>query len=194
MKRQKGPKRSQEIAQIADATAVHNHYENATTKVAPIEALLGYLPRLDYSGPPSMNERAEERTITAHQKRVQAKEAINRWAGKQPEARLHAGDRVWLEGKNLKLPYQNLKLAPKRYGPFKISRVISPVAYQLDLPRHGRYITSSTPAFCPRIKRRNNTEPTSRDLPQTSLMEKKNTRSRPSEIIATLGDGELSNT
>ena len=116
------------------ATAVHNHYENATTRVAPIEALLGYLPRLDYSGPPSMNERAEERTITAHQKRVQAKEAINRWAGERPKAKLHAGDRVWLEGKNLKLPYQNLKLAPKRYGPFKISRVISPVAYQLDLP------------------------------------------------------------
>ena len=81
-----------------------------------------------------MNERAEERTITAHQKRVQAKEAINRWAGEQPKAKLHAGDRAWLEGKNLKLPYQNLKLAPKRYGPFKISRVISPVAYQLDLP------------------------------------------------------------
>ena len=95
------------------ATAVHNHYENATTRVAPIEALLGYLPRLDYSGPPSMNERAEERTITAHQKRTQAKEAINRWAGKQPKAKLHVGDRVWLEGRNLKLPYQNLKLAPK---------------------------------------------------------------------------------
>ena len=116
------------------ATAVHNHFENATTQVTPIEALLGYLPRLDYSGPPSMNERAEERTINAHQKRVQAKEAINRWAGKQPKAKFGAGDRVWLEGKNLKLPYQNLKLAPKRYGPFKINRVISPVAYQLELP------------------------------------------------------------
>ena len=63
------------------AMAVHNHFKNATTQVAPIEALLGYLPRLDYSGPPSMNERAEERTINAHQKRVQAKEAINRWVG-----------------------------------------------------------------------------------------------------------------
>ena len=59
------------------ATAVHNHYENATTRVVPIEALLGYLPRLDYSGPLSMNERAEERTIITHQKWVQAKEAIN---------------------------------------------------------------------------------------------------------------------
>ena len=81
-----------------------------------------------------MNEQAEERTINTHQKRVQVKEAINRWAGERLKERFKTGDRVWLEGKNLKLPYQNLKLAPKRYGPFKIIQVISPVAYQLDLP------------------------------------------------------------
>ena len=116
------------------ATATHNHFKNATTGVTPIEALLGYLPRLDYSGPPSMNDRAEERTINAHQKWVQAKAAINRWAGEPPKRKFKTGDRVWLEGKNLKLPYQNLKLAPKRFGPFRVTRVISPVAYQLDLP------------------------------------------------------------
>ena len=44
------------------------------------------------------------------------------------------GDQVWLEGKNLRLPYQATKLAPKRYGPFKIIKEISPVAYQLALP------------------------------------------------------------
>ena len=114
--------------------AVHNHFKNATTRVVPIKALLGYLPRLDYSGPPSMNEWAEERTINAHQKRVQAKEAINQWAGEQLKRTFGTGDRVWLEGKNLKLPYQNLKLALRWYGPFKISRVIFPVVYQLDLP------------------------------------------------------------
>jgi hypothetical protein len=44
------------------------------------------------------------------------------------------GAQVWLEGKNLKLPYQSTKLAPKRYGPFKIIREVSPVVYQLNLP------------------------------------------------------------
>ena len=34
------------------ATATHNHYSNATTKVAPSEALLGYLPHLDFLSPP----------------------------------------------------------------------------------------------------------------------------------------------
>jgi hypothetical protein len=41
---------------------------------------------------------------------------------------------VWLEGKNLKLPYQATKLALKRYGPFRIIREVSPVVYQLNLP------------------------------------------------------------
>ena len=44
------------------------------------------------------------------------------------------GDWVWLEAKHLALPYASAKLAPKCYGPFKITWEISPVAYQLKLP------------------------------------------------------------
>jgi hypothetical protein len=49
-------------------------------------------------------------------------------------AQYTVGVQVWLKGKNLKLPYQSTKLAPKRYGPFKIIKEVSPVAYQLSLP------------------------------------------------------------
>jgi len=45
---------------------------------------------------------------------------------------------VWLDGKNLALPYQSNKLAPRRQGPFVIKRVISPVAFQLALPPSWR--------------------------------------------------------
>jgi hypothetical protein len=38
-------------------------------------------------------------------------------------------DQVWLESKNLKIPYQSRKLALKREGPFKIKEVLSPVTY-----------------------------------------------------------------
>jgi transposase InsO family protein len=34
------------------ATVVHNNYMNATMKVIPAKALLGYLPRLNLTGPP----------------------------------------------------------------------------------------------------------------------------------------------
>jgi len=43
-------------------------------------------------------------------------------------------DQVWLESKHLALPHQSKKLAPKRMGPFCIIRIISPVAFQLELP------------------------------------------------------------
>ena len=44
------------------------------------------------------------------------------------------GQKVWLEAKNLPLPHSTIKLAPRRHGLFQITRVISPVAYQLKLP------------------------------------------------------------
>jgi len=44
------------------------------------------------------------------------------------------GQQVWLNSKNLPLSYETIKLAPRRYGPFKITKVISPVTYHLELP------------------------------------------------------------
>src|SRR5258707_7728284 len=70
------------------------------------------------------------------QSRAQAIEAINRTGHDLtiPPSQFRVGDWVWLDAKNLRLPYQNTKLAPKRHGPFHITKEISPVAYQLDLP------------------------------------------------------------
>ena len=47
-------------------------------------------------------------------------------------------DQVWLESKNLKIPYQSRKLAPKREGPFKIKEVLGPVTYWLTLPKQWK--------------------------------------------------------
>ena len=44
------------------------------------------------------------------------------------------GQKVWLEGTNLKMTHPTTKLAPWRYGPFQIACVLSPVVYQLMLP------------------------------------------------------------
>src|ERR1700747_2088516 len=44
------------------------------------------------------------------------------------------GEQVWLKASNLKLQHQKTKLVPKRYGPFTVTKEISPVAYQLKLP------------------------------------------------------------
>jgi hypothetical protein len=44
------------------------------------------------------------------------------------------GQKVWLEGTNLKTSHPTKKFAPKRYGPFSITDVISLVVYRLTLP------------------------------------------------------------
>ena len=45
------------------------------------------------------------------------------------------GDKVWLEARNLKRLIINPKFAPKREGPFTITKVLSPIVYQLRLPK-----------------------------------------------------------
>jgi Chromo (CHRromatin Organisation MOdifier) domain len=44
------------------------------------------------------------------------------------------GQKVWLEGTNLKTSHPTKKFAPKHYGPFPITDVISLVVYRLTLP------------------------------------------------------------
>jgi Chromo (CHRromatin Organisation MOdifier) domain len=44
------------------------------------------------------------------------------------------GQKVWLEGTNLKTSHLTKKFTPKRYSPFPITNVILPVVYRLTLP------------------------------------------------------------
>src|SRR5712675_438526 len=44
------------------------------------------------------------------------------------------GNKVWLEGKNIKRPYDSPKLSPKQYRPFRVVAKISSVAYKLQIP------------------------------------------------------------
>ena len=45
------------------------------------------------------------------------------------------GEKVWLEARNLKCSDINPKFASKREGPFTITKVLSPITYQLRLPK-----------------------------------------------------------
>ena len=62
--------------------------------------------------------------------------ALNKVAYKTeiPTPIWNIGQSVWLEGKNLPLPYGTVKLALRCHRPFKIIKIISPVAIRLELP------------------------------------------------------------
>jgi hypothetical protein len=122
---------------LALALAVHNNWKNMTMGLSPNQVLLGYEITLSPGQMSSTtNKLAKECSHIMMEQWVQVIAAINQAAEKlgKPEAQYTVGAQVWLEGKNLKLPYQLTKLVPRQYGPFKIIKEVSPVAYQLSLP------------------------------------------------------------
>jgi hypothetical protein len=103
----------------------------------PFELLIGGIPRSiskAHSKVPSL----EERKQTFIDIRNRAQEAIlhtQMLLSKDTAFRPYQkGEQLLLDAKNLRTTHPTHKLRPKRYGPFKISKVLSHVAYQLMLP------------------------------------------------------------
>src|SRR5216683_3136572 len=119
------------------ATLVHNNTKNGTTGFAPNELLIRREPpTIPTQGEGTQNPLAEKRVEQLRQRQILATQALNHTAQKArpTEPRWSPGQKVWLEAKNLALPYGTIKLAPRCYGPFKITKVISLVTYRLELP------------------------------------------------------------
>ena len=126
---------------LSIASAVHNNRTNSTIGLSPNEILIRYKVKLlpDFIIQ-SQNTLVEDRLTIVKDRRNFAIQELNK-AAQNPhtlESRFKIGDEIWLEGTNLKLPYQSTKLAPKRYGPFKIIKEISPVAFQIKLPSNWK--------------------------------------------------------
>jgi hypothetical protein len=78
----------------------------------------------------------EQRVRKLIKRQITATQALNRVAQKHtPDGpRWTKGQKVWLNMKNLTLPYGSIKLVPRRHGLFIIEEVWSPVVYCLRLP------------------------------------------------------------
>ena len=78
-----------------------------------------------------LQDRAQEAIRHAQQLTLKHNE---KKCGKRTFKPYSLGEKVWLKGTNLELSHPSAKLAPQQYGPFTITRLISPVVYHLDLP------------------------------------------------------------
>jgi Chromo (CHRromatin Organisation MOdifier) domain len=127
------------------AQYVHNSWTSSTTKKTPFELLMGYTPRLHVSTSLSHMPEAASRhdqLLMAHTTALTAiKNAQQmllkhtlRKKGQRHFRPFSVGQKVWLEGMNLKTSHPTKKFTPKRYGPFPITDVISLVVYRLTLP------------------------------------------------------------
>ncbi len=119
------------------ATLVHNNTKNGTTGFAPNDLLIGREPpATPEQAKGADNPLAEQRVTQLRQQRLLTTHTLNNAAKKAApmEAKWNMNQKVWLEAKNLALPYRTVKLAPRCYRPFKITKVLSPVTYRLELP------------------------------------------------------------
>ncbi len=126
---------------LALATAVHNNRTNVTTGLSPNQILLGYNPTLNLEESlGTTNALVEARSEVMDRNRKNAIWALNKSSDQSglPPPQYKLGQQVWLDATHLKLPHQKAKLTPKCLGPFKITKEISLVVYQLALPVNWR--------------------------------------------------------
>ena len=130
------------VVWLPQAEFAHNQWPNETTRKTPFELLMGYNPSMHWKTGDAQTPAVEERLGKLKQVREEAmqnlgkaQEALRKRSAQNKRFRPYQeGELVWLEGRNLKLPYPSAKLAPKRLGPFKVLKQVSEVAYQLQLP------------------------------------------------------------
>jgi Chromo (CHRromatin Organisation MOdifier) domain len=126
------------------AQYVHNSWTSSTTKKTPFDLLMGYTPRLHISTSQSQIPEATNRRdllLMAHSTALTAirntqQMLLKHALRKRGQCHFHPfiiGQKVWLEGTNLKTSHLTKKFALKRYGPFPITDVILPVVYHLTL-------------------------------------------------------------
>jgi hypothetical protein len=125
------------------AEFAHNSWPHDVTKKSPHELLIGMKPQIHVTPmEEGSSPMATERLIDLQKARMHAAEALlKRYKQREPCMRFEEGQRVWLEGKNLPFKIPTQKLAPRRHGPFTITKKISSVVYQLDLPEYMKYTT-----------------------------------------------------
>ena len=114
-----------------------NAWPNTMTKKAPFELIMGHIPRVHQSAQPFKSPTVEARIQQIKQACQDAKEALKKAADLEVPTRFEPyqlGDKVWLEGRNLTTTHPMAKLAPRHYGPFLITHIISCTSYQLKLP------------------------------------------------------------
>jgi hypothetical protein len=76
-------------------------------------------------------QKARKETITYHNITMQRMAEQHHGTKYVP---WRVGNKVWLSAMNLIIPIPKKKLGPKRYGPFQIKAVLSPITFTLQLP------------------------------------------------------------
>src|SRR6266571_8888740 len=120
------------------AQYTHNLWLSATTKKTPYKLILGYTPKMHQpqrtGNMPETKERLEQILEARRAAQVAITHAQSQYKDSPCFKPYSEGDKVWLDARNLKMMHPTFKLAPKRYGPFPITRKILATTYALKFP------------------------------------------------------------
>jgi hypothetical protein len=124
---------------LSAAEFAHNSHSHSTTNTAPFFALMGYHPAsLPLSFLSTANPLVSDRLdmLSSLRADIVTAQAIahRQWTTSTPPPSYSIGDLVWLDGKNLRTSHPSSKLAPRRYGPFPIEKIVNPVTFRLTIP------------------------------------------------------------
>ena len=115
-----------------------NSRPSSTTKKPPYELWMGFIPRTHQPTHVGNVPAIEERKSQLLEARKSTQEAISKaqslWTKDPHFQRYRVDQKVWLEGTHLRTTHPTTKLRAKRFGPFKVTEVLSTVTYRLDLP------------------------------------------------------------
>jgi len=99
------------------AQYTRNSWPNASTKKIPYELILGYTPLAHQPNRDTTVPDIDTRMRTIQDAREQAQDALKQAQENMVKEtkfkEFEIGNKVWLEGKNIKRPYDSLKLSPK---------------------------------------------------------------------------------
>lgn len=136
--------------QLSWAEYAHNSLPTASTGLSPFHCCFGYQPPLFTSQDSDSNVPSAQSFISRCKRtwrRVRSalcragrrmSVAANRRRIKSP--RYTCGQRVWLSTSNLPLRSESRKLSNRFIGPFRITKIINPVAVKLRLPPKFRRV------------------------------------------------------
>jgi hypothetical protein len=130
------------------AEFTHNNRIQASTRQTPFMLNSGKHPRMGVEpGRVTKNESVDNFVTRMKASRKEAEAALHQAAedmaryydrSRKDAVEYQVGDKVWLEGKDIKTNRPSKKLEDKRYGPYRITKVISPNAYKLQIPNSMR--------------------------------------------------------
>ena len=95
--------------------------------------ILGINPSANLSIQEDTNPSVHQRLLMIQKAQADAQQSLSKYIKHYTSKRtLSPGDKVMLDAHNLKIKTPSRKLSPRRYGPFKVLKQISLVAYLLQ--------------------------------------------------------------